>query len=117
MADPLPPDDLSGVRRSRLAWAIIPSVIRSFRHKGLRLLFERGTRSGVSAHLAERLLRQMDFLHRARAPSDMNIPGWRLHQLKGELRGTWSVTVSGNWRLTFRFEGEDALDVNLEDYR
>lgn len=91
-------------------------MIRTFRHKGLRQLFETGRSRGVSAGLTRRLLRQLDFLNRAGSPQDMNLPGYRLHELKGDRKGTWSVTVSGNWRLTFTFTEGDAGDVDLEDY-
>jgi proteic killer suppression protein len=91
-------------------------VIKSFRHKGLRRLFETGERGGVRPELATRLRRQPDVLNHARTPTDIKLPGYRLHQLKGNRIGTWSVAVSCNWRLTFGFEGEDAFDVDLEDY-
>lgn len=91
-------------------------MIKSFRHKGLKQLFETGRSRSVSADLTRRLIRQLDFLNRATSATDMNLPGYRLHELKGARKGTWSVTVSGNWRLTFTFEGEDARDVDLEDY-
>ena len=91
-------------------------MIKSFRHKGLRRLFESGDKPGVAAGLADRLRRQLDVLNRARTPADMNLPGSRLHRLKGKRADTWSVTVSGNWRLTFTFEGDDGFDVDLEDY-
>ena len=91
-------------------------MIKSFRHKGLKRLFETGERRGVSADLADRLRRQLDVLNRARSTRDLNLPGYRLHQLKGNRAETWSVTVSGNWRVTFTFEGEDAFEVDLEDY-
>ena len=91
-------------------------MIKSFRHKGLKRLFETGERSGVIPELSSRLRRQLDVLNRARTTRDLNLPGYRLHQMKGNRSGTWSVKVSGNWRLTFRFEGEDAFDVDLEDY-
>jgi toxin HigB-1 len=91
-------------------------VIKSFRHKGLRRLFETGERRGVIPELAPRLKRQMDVLNRARTTRDMNLPGYRLHQLKGNRTGTWAIAVSGNWRMTFKFEGEDAFEVDLEDY-
>jgi len=84
-------------------------VIKSFRHKGLKRLFETGERGGVRPELAARLRRQLDVLNHARTPTDMNLPGYRLHQLKGNRTGTWSVTVSGNWRVTFSFDGEDAV--------
>ncbi|HEX7318646.1 MAG TPA: type II toxin-antitoxin system RelE/ParE family toxin [Pyrinomonadaceae bacterium] len=91
-------------------------MIRTFRHKGLRQLFEIGRSRAVAADLQRRLIRQLDFLNRAVLPADMNLPGFRLHELKGERKGTWSVTVSGNWRLTFTFSEGDAFDVDLEDY-
>ncbi|HJP95204.1 MAG TPA: type II toxin-antitoxin system RelE/ParE family toxin [Pyrinomonadaceae bacterium] len=91
-------------------------MIKSFCHKGLKRLFETGQRQGVTPELAARLRRQLDVLNRARTTRDMNLPGYRLHQLKGNRTGTWSITVSGNWRITFKFEGEDASDVDLEDY-
>jgi proteic killer suppression protein len=91
-------------------------VIKSFRHKGLKRLFETGDRRGVAAGMADRLRRQLDVLNSAQSTNDLNLPGYRLHRLKGNRAGTWSVTVSGNWRITFTFEGEDAFDVNLEDY-
>lgn len=70
----------------------------------------------MAPELAARLLRQLDVLNRARTTADMNLPGYRLHRLKGDRAGTWSVSVSGNWRVTFTFEGEDAFEVDLEDY-
>lgn len=91
-------------------------VIKSFRHKGLKRLFETGERRGVAPELAARLRRQLDVLNRARTTADMNLPGYLLHRLKGDRAGIWSVSVSGNWRVTFTFEGEDAFDVDLEDY-
>ena len=91
-------------------------MIKSFRHKGLKRLFETGERRGVAPELADRLRRQLDVLNRARSTRDLNLPGYRLHQLKGNRAGTWSVTVSGNWRVTFTFEREDVYDVDLEDY-
>jgi toxin HigB-1 len=91
-------------------------VIKSFRHKGLKRLFEEGERRGVAPELANRLRRQLDVLNSARTEADMNLPGYRLHRLKGNRAGTWSVTVSGNWRITFRFEGQDTFEVDLEDY-
>jgi toxin HigB-1 len=91
-------------------------MIKTFRHKGLKQLFEVGRSRAVSPDLARRLIRQLDFLNRAVSPADMNLPGYRLHELKGARKGTWSVTVSGNWRLTFSFQDKDAFDVDLEDY-
>lgn len=91
-------------------------MIKTFRHKGLRQLFETASSRAISADLSRRLTRQLDFLNRAISPADMNLPGYRLHELKEERKGTWSVTTSGNWRLTFSFRDRDAFDVDLEDY-
>ncbi len=91
-------------------------MIKTFRHKGLKQLFETGKSRVVSADLTRRAVRQLDMLNRATQPSDMNLPGYRLHELKGAHKGTWSLTVSGNWRITFTFTGGDAHDVDLEDY-
>jgi proteic killer suppression protein len=90
-------------------------MIKTFRHQGLRQLFETGRSSSISVDLT-RLTRQLDFLNRAVSPADMNLPGCLLHELMGERKGTWSVTVSENRRLTFSFQDRDAFDVDLEDY-
>lgn len=91
-------------------------MIKSFRHKGLKRFFETNERRGVAPALADRLRRQLDVLNRARTAADMDLPDYRLHRLKGNRAQTWSVSVSGNWRITFTFEGQDAFDVDLEDY-
>lgn len=91
-------------------------MIKNFRHKGLKQLFETGKSRSLAADLTSRLIRQLDLLNRATGPADMNLPGNRLHELKGDRKGTWSVTISGNWRFTFTFQGADAHDVDLEDY-
>jgi proteic killer suppression protein len=91
-------------------------VIRSFRHKGLERFFREGSKAGVQAAHAPRLRLQLGRLDAAGSPADMNLPGWRLHPLKGELQGFWAVSVSGNWRLTFAFEGVDAILVDYVDY-
>ncbi len=91
-------------------------MIRSFRHKGVERFFLEGTRAGIQAAHAAKLARQLQRLDVARRPQDMNIPGWRLHPLRGEFKGHWSVRVSGNWRLTFTFEGDDAVLVDYQDY-
>ena len=92
-------------------------MIRSFRHKGLRRLFEDSDARGVPGPLAPKLRRILALLNVSVKPSDMDgVPGWRLHPLKGELAGFWSVTVTGNWRIVFRFDGEDAVDVDFVDY-
>ncbi len=91
-------------------------MIRSFAHKGLEQLFARGSKAGIQPAHAARLRRQLAQLDQATAPQDMNLPGWRLHPLKGDLAGHWSVWVSGHWRLTFRFAGADAEVVDYQDY-
>jgi proteic killer suppression protein len=91
-------------------------VIRSFKHKGLAAFFATGSRKGITAAHATKLRLQLTALEHARSPADMNAPGWRLHPLKGELKGSHAVWVSGNWRLVFRFEGSDATGVDYLDY-
>jgi toxin HigB-1 len=91
-------------------------VIKSFRHKGVEQFFRRGSKAGIQPKHADRLRKQLFALDNAKAPQDMNAPAWRLHSLHGDLKGHWSVDVSGNWRLTFAFEGEDAVLVDYHDY-
>lgn len=91
-------------------------MIKSFRHKGLRRLYLRGNRRQVSPEHADKLERILDRLDASLAAQDMGLPGYGLHRLKGDLKGHWAVTVSGNWRVTFRFDGPDAYDVDYIDY-
>ena len=91
-------------------------MIRSFRHRGLERFFTKGEAKGIPADRAAKIERLLDRLDAAKQPQDMNLPGYRFHRLKGDRVDTYSVAVTGNLRLTFRFEGEDAVDVNLEDY-
>ena len=91
-------------------------MIKSFRHKGLRSLFESGKAAGVQASQVKRLRMQLAALDTAQVIDDMDIPGFRLHSLKGEMRGRWSITVNGNWRLTFEFEDGNAYILDYEDY-
>jgi proteic killer suppression protein len=91
-------------------------VIRKFRHRGLERFFAKGDYRGIPAQFANRLERMLDRLDAALKPDDMNLPGYRFHPLKGERKGSFAISVSGNWRLTFRFAGEDAVDIDLEDY-
>jgi proteic killer suppression protein len=91
-------------------------VIRTFRHKGIEVFFLTGSKAGIQAAHARRLRLQLTRLNAAVAPGDMNSPGWRLHPLKGSMAGHWAVDVSGNWRLTFAFEGKDAVLVDYRDY-
>ena len=91
-------------------------MIRSFSHKGIEKFFRQGSKSGIqAAHLAK-LSRQLARLNLARDIVDMNVPGWKLHKLKGSLSGHWAVSVSGNWRLVFKLIDGDALDVDYNDY-
>jgi len=91
-------------------------MILRFRHKGLERLFAFGETRGVSAQHVKRLRRLLAWLSTASSPQNMDIAGYQLHQLAGERKGEWAVSVSGNWRLVFRFEGENATDVDLVDY-
>jgi toxin HigB-1 len=91
-------------------------VIRSYRHKGLKRFADAGSKAGIQPKHAERLRRLLTALNVASCADDMNAPGYDLHPLKGNLEGHWAVTVSGNWRLTFAFEGEDAVLVDYQDY-
>ena len=91
-------------------------MIRSFRHRGLKRLYEQDDPSKVAANLANRIAVALADLDDANKPRDIDLPGYRLHPLKGQMRGLWSISVSGNWRITFRFEDGDAHDVDLVDY-
>ena len=91
-------------------------MIRSFKHRGLKRLYERGDRSGIRADLLETVERILTVLDSATAPQALDLPRYRLHPLKGELKGLWSVTVRANWRVIFRFEEGDVCDVELIDY-
>ncbi|NYT38833.1 Killer protein [Allopusillimonas soli] len=91
-------------------------MIKSFRHKGLRRLFETGNASGVQASHATRLRLQLSALDTAQVIEDMNLPGFRLHPLKGAMKNRWSITVNGNWRITFEFENGNAFVLDYEDY-
>ena len=91
-------------------------MIRSFKHKGLERYFTKSEQRGILAQSAVRIERMVDRLDASAAPGDMDVPGYRFHPLKGTRAGEYAVSVSGNWRITFRFDGEDAIDVNLEDY-
>jgi proteic killer suppression protein len=91
-------------------------MIKSFRHKGLKLFFENGSKAGINAAHAAKLARQLSRLNVANGDSDMNVPGWGLHALQGNLQNHWSISVNGNWRMTFTFEGTDAVLVDYQDY-
>lgn len=91
-------------------------MIKSFRHKGLAKFFETGSKSGIQAQHADRLRLILGLLNAATGPGDLALPGLKLHPLKGDRKGTWAVSVSGNWRITFRFEGKNADLIDYEDY-
>lgn len=91
-------------------------MIQSFRHKGVEKFFATGSRRGIQPHHAEKLRRQLGQLDAATDANDMNIPGWRLHPLKGSLKGHWAVWVDEHWRLTFAFHSGDAVLIDYQDY-
>jgi len=91
-------------------------MIRSFKHRGLKRLHERDDPSGIRPDLREVVEDILGRLDQATTPQALNLPGYRLYPLKGDLRGFWSVRVRANWRIVFRFEGDDAFDVELIDY-
>lgn len=91
-------------------------MIRSFHHKGLKLLFEKGDRRKPQPQYVDKVERILARLDQAADPSHMDLPGYRLHPLKGDLVGYWAVSVSGNWRIIFRFEDGHANAVDLIDY-
>ena len=91
-------------------------MIRSIRHKGLKSLFEKGAAKGIRADQLEKIEHILFVLSRARKPEDVDLPGFHLHPLKGEMKGLWAVTVRANWRVIFRIEEGEACDVDLVDY-
>jgi len=91
-------------------------MIRSFKHRGLKRLYERDDRSGLRPDFVDTVQEILTVLDDAASPQELDLPGYRLHPLKGDLEGFWSVTVRANWRIIFRFEGADAFDVELIDY-
>ena len=121
-APPACPDE-QGARRSvnlqltlcRVSFTL-DAVIVSFRHAGLRELFETGKSRRVQPDLYKRCRRAMDALHAATALSDLNMPGWSVHPLKGNREGRHAMAVSGPWRITFRWDGKDAHELALEQY-
>jgi proteic killer suppression protein len=91
-------------------------MIKSFQHKGLEGFFRSSSKAGIQPHHAIKLKVQLTNLDNAKQPSDMNVPSWKLHELSGNLAGFWSITVNGNWRVIFRFVGEDIELVDYLDY-
>ncbi|MEQ1961732.1 type II toxin-antitoxin system RelE/ParE family toxin [Xenorhabdus khoisanae] len=91
-------------------------MVKSFKHKGLRLFFEKGVSSGINSQHANKLRQRLAVIHDAKEVREINLPGYNLHPLTGDRQGQWSVTISGNWRITFEFIDGDAYIVNYEDY-
>jgi proteic killer suppression protein len=91
-------------------------MIVSFKHRGLKRLYEKGDRSGIRADLLDKVERLLTLLDAASAPEALDLPGYHLHPLRGDLRGYWAVTVRANWRIIFRFSDGQAQDVELVDY-
>jgi proteic killer suppression protein len=91
-------------------------MIRSFRHKGLKRLYDDDDPRGLIAGHVEKLRRMLAQLEIAKVPSDLDLPGYRLHPLKGDLKGFWAVTVQANWRIIFRFADGQVFDVDYVDY-
>lgn len=91
-------------------------MIRGFKHKGLGKFFQTGSKAGIQAQHAERLRLILGRLSAATGPKDMALPGLDLHSLKGDRKGSWAVSVSGNWRVTFKFVGKEAESIDYEDY-
>ena len=91
-------------------------VIKSFKHSGLERFFHTGSKAGIQPAHAKKLRLRLAVLDKSVDAQEMNIPGWQLHALTGAMHGHWSVWVNGNWRITFRFVGEDAVLVDYKDY-
>jgi proteic killer suppression protein len=91
-------------------------MIKSFKHKGLEKFFTKGSTAGIQVAHAVKIGDRLAFLNAATSVEDVDKPGYRLHELKGKLKGHWAINVSGNWRIVFRFENGDAYVVNCEDY-
>ena len=91
-------------------------MIKEFSHRGLERFFTKGTKAGIQAKHEKRLRLILARLHASVSPQDMDLPGLKLHELKGKRKETWAVNVSGNWRITFVFDGADVVNVNYEDY-
>jgi proteic killer suppression protein len=91
-------------------------MIRSIKHKGLSEFYLTGRLKGIQAHHASRLRILLTALNAAKEVQDLNVPAWYLHALKGSLKGHWSLTVNGNWRITFMFVDEDVYLVDYQDY-
>jgi len=91
-------------------------MIKTIKHRGLRLLYERGDKGNIGANMRDRIERILFVLDQAETLDELEIPGYRLHSLTGDRKGTWSIRVTGNWQVTFLFADGDVFDVDLEDY-
>ncbi len=91
-------------------------MIRTLKHRGLKRLYESDNSSSVLSQYVPKIRRILAVLDNANTIGDMDLPGFRTHPLSGDLKGFWSITVSGNWRIIFRFENSDVFDVDLIDY-
>lgn len=92
-------------------------MIESFQHVGLKRFFEEGKKKGIPSDMVTRIERRLAALDDAMSPADLGqFPGFKLHPLKGERQGEWAVWITGSWRITFKFLGENVVDVDLEDY-
>ncbi len=91
-------------------------MVIQFKLRGLQLLFTKGSYKGIPVQFASRIERILDRLDSSMSPNDMNLPGYRFHELKGKRKGVYAVSVSGNWRISFEFKDSDVVNVNLEDY-
>ena len=109
--------DQCNAKRYTRQVSFFPSLmIISFHHKGLKRFFETGDQRGIPSQFAARIRRQLDVIDAATMIEDIDLPGYDLHELKGKRKGTWSIKVSGNWRITFQFRDGDAFALDLEDY-
>ena len=103
-----------------IAWCVVAlyttHVIGSFRHKGIEKFFNTGSKAGIQPKHAKRLRQQLFLLNSATKAEDMDVPGWDFHPLKADMADHFAVSVNGNWRLTFSFDGEDAILVDYQDY-
>jgi len=91
-------------------------MIKSFKHKGLWDFFNTGSLAGISPDHKQKLQRILAVANSATKPEDLNLPGFRLHRLEGEKKGRWSIRIDKNWRFIFRFDGQDIVDVDYDDY-
>lgn len=91
-------------------------MIKGFRHKGLEQFYRMGSKAGIQPEHAVGLRKQLTLLEAAVGPEDVNVPGYQLHSLKGDLTGQWAIKVDKNWRLTFSFEGADVILLDYRDY-